>query len=176
VPRRVPSSLAVNATKPVFQVCTRTVNYTQIVKSSRIPGNERQKYCLNPPVFDLGDQIIAESRPIARSILDLLINTNRFALLPVTKEAFQPFSLDLNPRRGQFVPESSSLCVFYQDPYLRPTPRKPPQLLPYPKALATLLSKYNTYLIAVVNSDRSIIATKGEIICRTNNRDQRVTS
>jgi hypothetical protein len=47
------------------------VKYTQIVESSRIPGNERQKYCLNPPAIDLGDQIIAESGPNGRSYMGI---------------------------------------------------------------------------------------------------------
>ena len=40
-----------------------------------------ERNCLNPPVIDLGSQIVAESSPNAVPILDLLINTKRFRLV-----------------------------------------------------------------------------------------------
>jgi hypothetical protein len=65
--------------------------------------------------INLDDQIIEKAGPkvqMAVPIWDSLLNTKRFCLVAGQKEAFQPFSPDLNPRRGQFLAESS-VCVFF---------------------------------------------------------------
>jgi hypothetical protein len=88
------------------------VKYTQIVESSRIPCNERQKYCLNPPVIDLGDQIIAESSQMAVPILDLLIKTKRFRLVAGQKRSIPAIFTRSQPTPRQFLAESS-VCVYF---------------------------------------------------------------
>jgi hypothetical protein len=50
--------------------------------------------CLNPPVIDLGSQIVAESSPNAVPILDLQINTNETESIPLT-EYFPVFLIPL---------------------------------------------------------------------------------
>src|SRR5258708_6221810 len=68
--------------------------------------------CLNPPVIDLGSQIVAESSPNAVPILDLLINTKRFCLVAGQKRSIPAFFTRSEPTPRQFLAESS-VCVFF---------------------------------------------------------------
>ena len=64
-----------------------------------------------PPGFDLDDQIIA-GRGLNGGFADQRIAFS--VLLPVKQEEFQPFSPDLNPRRGNFWLNYQSVCILLE--------------------------------------------------------------